>query len=180
MKPLGARRLAVVDVPLEDANRFILEFHRHHLDLKPGIGRYALAAVDETGLVRGVAVVGMPAALNRKTNQSTLEVSRVATDGSPNACSLLYGACARAAKALGFSEIITYILEDEPGTSLKASGWTQDPGTYGGVGWANRPGRRDGHPVGPKGRWRLTIRSPRPVVWPAMYDPAAAQLRLAV
>jgi hypothetical protein len=36
---------------------------------------------------------------------------------------MLYSACARAAKALGYGRIITYILESESGTSLRASGW---------------------------------------------------------
>lgn len=53
----------------------------------------------------------------------TLEVNRVATDGCENACSALYGAARRIASALGYSRLITYIREDEPGTSLRASGW---------------------------------------------------------
>lgn len=164
-------KLHIVDVTLEDANRFILAFHRHHLDLKAGLHRIALAACDPSGVVHGVAVLGQPVALNRMTNKSVLEVSRVATDGHPNACSVLYAACARAAKALGFESIITYILDSESGTSLRAAGWKQDDGFFGGIGWSNRPGRRDAHPIGPKGRWRLTLREPREVVWPAECEP---------
>lgn len=45
------------------------------------------------------------------------------TDGTANACSFLYAAAARAGRALGYDRIQTYILADEPGTSLKAAGW---------------------------------------------------------
>jgi hypothetical protein len=53
----------------------------------------------------------------------TAEVTRCCTDGTPNACSKLYAAAARAAKALGYRRLITYTLKSEPGTSLKAAGW---------------------------------------------------------
>lgn len=164
-------KLHVVSVTLEEANRFILAFHRHHLDLMAGLNRMALAACEPSGFVHGVAVLGQPVALNRMANKSTLEVSRVATDGHPNACSVLYAACARSAKALGYQTIITYVLDSENGTSLRAAGWTRDEGYYGGIGWANRPGRRDAHPIGPKGRWRLDLRAGREVIWPVECEP---------
>lgn len=164
-------KLRVSTVTMEEANAFILAFHRHHLDLPSGIGRYALAAVEPDGTVHGIAVVGLPAALNRMSEKRTMEVSRVATDGHPNACSILYAACARAAKALGFTRIITYVLDTEHGTSLKASGWTKDEGTFGGMPWSNRPGRRDGHPVGPKGRWSLALADLPEVLWPSECEP---------
>ena len=55
----------------------------------------------------------------------TAEVTRLVTDGTKNACSFLYGAAARAAFALGYRRIGTYILATEPGTSLTAAGWRQ-------------------------------------------------------
>jgi hypothetical protein len=70
----------------------------------------------------GAVIVGRPVA-RRVNHQTTLEVTRLVTDGSPNACSFLYGAAARAAKALGYDKIQTYILESELGTSLVAAGW---------------------------------------------------------
>jgi hypothetical protein len=82
------------------------------------------------------------------------EVTRLVTDGTPNACSMLYGAAARAADAMGFDRIQTFILEDEPGTSLKAAGWTFEGMTEGGD-W-NRPsrgGRRVDQPMIRKQRW---------------------------
>lgn len=74
------------------------------------------------GGLHGVAICSNPVARNADDGL-TLEVSRVCTDGARNACSMLYGACARIAKDMGFHKIQTYILVSEPGTSLKASGW---------------------------------------------------------
>jgi hypothetical protein len=53
----------------------------------------------------------------------TLEVNRMTTDGTKNACSMLYGAAWRVAKNLGYKKLITYTLPNETGASLKASGW---------------------------------------------------------
>lgn len=71
----------------------------------------------------------------------TLEVSRVCTDGTRNACSILYGACARIAKEMGFKKIQTYILESETGTSLKASGWKCE-GEAGVLDWLDTNSKR--------------------------------------
>jgi hypothetical protein len=51
-------------------------------------------------------------------------VNRTATDGAANANSMLYGAAWRAAKALGYSRLITYTQEGESGSSLRAAGWS--------------------------------------------------------
>jgi hypothetical protein len=87
----------------------------------------------------------------------TLEVTRLATDGCPNACSHLYAAVAKAAKAMGFKKVITYILESETGTSLKAVGWVPVAKTAGGS-WSrgSRP-RTDKHPLEPKVRWERDL-----------------------
>lgn len=45
------------------------------------------------------------------------------SSGERNVCSVLYAAAARAAQALGYERIQTYIFEAEHGASLKASGW---------------------------------------------------------
>ena len=72
----------------------------------------------------------------------TLEVTRVATDGAHNACSALYGAIRRAAKALGYTRLVTYTLQEEPGASLRAAGWRQDAEAGGGT-WS-KPSRPRG------------------------------------
>ena len=88
--------------------------------------------------MKGVAIVGHPIA-RRLDDGLTVEVLRVCTDGTHNACSILYGACARIAREMGYKRIVTYTLESEPGTSLKASGWTRI-GEAGGGDW-NVPSR---------------------------------------
>jgi len=117
-------------VELRKANAFVAQCHRHH---KPVVGhRFSLGAYVADKLV-GVCIVGRPVA--RMTCQHTVvEVTRLATDGTPNACSALYGAAARAARALGYVRIQTFILETEPGTSLKASGWVNEGAAGGGNG----------------------------------------------
>jgi len=132
-----------VRVELSEANDFVARHHRHH---KPVVGhRFSLGAVLEDKLV-GVAIVGRPVARMRDDG-ATLEVTRLCTDGTKGACSFLYGACARAAFALGFERIGTYILASEPGTSLTASGWRQI-GEVKGRSWTtpSRP-RVDKHPT---------------------------------
>jgi hypothetical protein len=92
-----------------------------------------MAVVDAESAVRGVCIVGRPVS-RHLDNGMTLEVTRLASDGCPNACSCLYGAAWRAAKALGYTKLITYILDTESGTSLKASGWKLLGKRGGGVG----------------------------------------------
>ncbi|MGY0466755.1 XF1762 family protein [Kitasatospora sp. cg17-2] len=52
-----------------------------------------------------------------------MEVTRVATDGTSNACSKLYAAAWRATSALGYTRLVTYTRADETGASLRAAGW---------------------------------------------------------
>ena len=52
----------------------------------------------------------------------------------PNACSILYAAAYRAARAMGYNKVVTYILDTENGTSLKAAGYTCE-GRAGGLEW---------------------------------------------
>ncbi len=73
----------------------------------------------------GVAIAGRPTNRNNDDGQ-TVEVLRVATDGTPNAPSALLGACRQAAKAIGSARIITYTLDDETGSSLRGAGWTRE------------------------------------------------------
>lgn len=81
----------------------------------------------------GVAIIGRPVA-RRLDNGWTLEVNRCCTDGTYNACSMLYSAAWRITKNLGYKRLITYILNSEKGTSLKASNWKL-VGEAGGGNW---------------------------------------------
>lgn len=149
--------LRLCPITQQKAKEFVARHHRHN---KPPLGCvFAVSCVDETGAVRGVAIAGRPIARGNQDGV-TCEITRCCTDGSRNACSLLYGACANAAKALGYQRIITYTLEAEPGSSLRAAGFMQDalvPETS----WASTTRIRfqtdmfgqDSRPVGPKIRW---------------------------
>lgn len=113
------RGLQVVPVSFEDACEFIGAWHRHHAP--PRGHKYSIGVASGTTLV-GVAVVGRPVARNFDDGR-TLEVTRVATDGTKHACSMLYAAAWRAASAMGYRRLVTYTQVDESGSSLKAAGW---------------------------------------------------------
>ena len=119
--------LIIRPIILREANAYVAQHHRHNM---PTNGhKWSLACYDGNRLC-GVAIAGQP--VSRLMDDGlTIEVRRVCTDGTYNACSILYGACARVAKAMGYRRIITYTLVSEPGTSLKASGWT----SCGEAGW---------------------------------------------
>jgi len=142
-------KLSVVPCDFAEANAFVKQFHRHH---KPMPGCKFSIAVAEGERVCGVAMVGRPVA-RMLDDGWTLEVNRVATDGTKNACSILYGAAWRAAKAMGYRKLVTYILDSEPGTSLRAAGW-KCVGEAGGGKWGreSRP-RVDKHPTQGKIKW---------------------------
>lgn len=146
--------MSLIPLPLDEANAFVEKVHRHH---GPVVGhKFSLGAVKD-GEVVGVAIVGRPTA-RRRDDGLTLEVTRLATDGTRNACSFLYGACARAAFALGYHRLGTYILASESGASLKASGWHL-VGETPGRSWSvpSRP-RVDKHPLQKK----LLFEAPHP------------------
>lgn len=106
---------------LGDAREYVRMWHRTH-EPPPG-GLFAVGCAFFGGVPRGVAIVGRPVA-RILDDGWTAEVTRVATDGTKNACSFLYGCAWRAARALGYVRLVTYTLASEPGTSLRASGWT--------------------------------------------------------
>jgi hypothetical protein len=136
-------KLAHVRVDLAEANAFVEQHHRHH---KPVVGHlFSIGAILDDKIV-GVVIVGRPVSRMRDDGV-TAEVTRLCTDGTRNACSFLYGAAAKAAFALGFHRIGTYILIDEDGASLRASGWKL-LGERGGGSWSvpSRP-RVDKHPT---------------------------------
>ena len=144
--PNEVGRLSLAPIDFDAAASFVRDLHRHHT---PPVGhKFSLAAMIGDKLV-GVAIVGRPVA-RRRDDGRTLEVTRLCTDGTRNACSFLYGACAKAAFALGYGRIGTYILKREPGTSLAAAGWKligETPGRSWSV--PSRP-RDDKHPIEPK------------------------------
>lgn len=136
-------------VTLKEANRFIEQHHRHHLP--PQGAKFAIAVNDGEKVV-GVIVVGRPVA-RLFDDGFTAEVTRCCTDGTKNAASMLYGAAWRAARAMGYRRLVTYTLNTEPGTSLKAAGWKLI-GQAGGGTWNRKARPRvDTHPTGQKLLW---------------------------
>lgn len=125
--------LELVPITLKEANKFVEQYHRHH---KPTTGHKFSIAVAKDDQIVGVAIVGRP--VSRYLDDGwTLEVNRLCTDGTRNACSMLYAAAWRAARAMGYKKVITYILNTEPGTSLKAAGW-KCVGEAGGERWTGK------------------------------------------
>lgn len=144
--------LTVVPIELSEANAFVARHHRHHKPV-PG-AKFCIGVSDEQNDIHGVAIVGRPTA-RLSDNGWTLEVTRLATDGAKNACSMLYAAAWRATRAMGYRRLITYTLNTEPGTSLRAAGW-KCLGEAGGGSW-NRTGRPrvDKHPLQRKLAWEV-------------------------
>ena len=141
--------MKVVPITLKASNDFVRLFHRNH---KPVVGHKFSVAVEHDGVMCGVAIVGRP--VSRHLDDGvTLEVTRVCTTGEKNACSMLYGAAWRAAKALGYRKIVTYTLPEEGGASLRAANW-EFAGEAGGGNWNcdSRP-RKDSEHQCVKHRW---------------------------
>lgn len=132
--------LRIIPIEFAQACEFVGEWHRHHPSIVGHRFSVGLALGDE---LVGVAIVGNP--VGRWKDGLTLEVNRTCVaDGIPNGNSMLYGACWRAAKALGWRRLITYTQDGESGASLRAAGWrviAERPARHG-VGWATRPRRK--------------------------------------
>jgi hypothetical protein len=144
---------AIVPLSLAEANALVARWHRHS---NPTVGhKFSLGlAVGEE--VVGAAIVGRPVA--RPLDDGwTLEVLRCVTDGHRNGCSMLYGACWRAARSLGYRKLVTYTLKSESGSSLRASGW-RTVGEVSARSWdtPSRP-RVDKHSLQERIRWELAV-----------------------
>ena len=132
--------LHLVPISLAQANEHVALWHRHNAPM-PG-AKFCIGAADEAGVLRAVAIIGRPVARGLDDGQ-TLEVNRVATDGSRNANSLLYGAAARAAFAIGYTRVITYTQVAESGSSLKGAGWKVIAARPARKGWSTPSRPRD-------------------------------------
>jgi hypothetical protein len=146
------------------ASEFIGKHHRHHVPPRGAkfvVGCESHTYVDIMPAVKvwklcGVAVAGRP--VSRVLDDGkTLEVTRLCTDGTPNACSYLYSACARIAGEMGYYKIQTYILASESGVSLRAAGWQKEADIRG-KSWStpSRP-RVDAAPTVNKERWAKIV-----------------------
>ena len=146
--------IKAIPLELKQANEFVDSLHRHHKAVHRDKFR---VGAEVNGRLVGVAQVGRPVS-RMLDNGDTVEVVRLCTDGTRDVCSFLYSRCARVAKELGYSKIITYILETENGASLKAAGWKEVAVTSGGS-W-DRPSRRRTAeaPTCPKRRYEKVLR----------------------
>jgi hypothetical protein len=111
--------LQLVPVNWQTVRGFVAMWHRHH---RPPTGYLWAHGVASGELLVGVAIVGRPVASALQDGR-TVEVTRTATDGYPNANSMLYGAVARAAFAKGYRRVVTYTQAGESGASLRAAGY---------------------------------------------------------
>lgn len=135
-------------ISFREASAFVNTHHRHH---GATVGcKFCVALYDEDKLV-GVAICGRP--VSRYYDDGlTCEINRLCTDGTRNACSMLYGASCRVAKEMGYRKVITYILESENGASLKASNFVCE-GSAGGTHWTGIRNRNQNLPCEMKTRW---------------------------
>ena len=141
-----------------EACQFIDQNHRHH---RPSVGcKFCIGLYDDKKLI-GCAICGRPVS-RHLDNGLTCEITRLCTDGTRNACSMLYGACCRTAKAMGYKSIITYILASENGASLKASGFSCE-GAAGGTHWTGVRNKGQDIPREMKTRWRRDLVKEKPV-----------------
>lgn len=139
-------------ITLKEASNFINSYHRHH---KATVGHKFSVGLYEGDKLIGCAVCGRP--VSRFLDDGlTCEINRLCTDGTRNACSMLYGACCRIAKEMGYRKIITYILKSEDGASLKASNFICD-GEAGGTHWTGERNKRQDIPNEMKTRWHKDL-----------------------
>lgn len=155
--------MILVPVDLTPAKRFVNEHHRHNE--APEGWRFGVG-LEHDGELVGVAMVGRPVA--RKLQQADrflCEITRCVTTGERNACSMLYGAACRMAKAAGYRRAITYSLPEEGGASLRAAGFVIDAELPDARPWS-QPSRTRyeetllgprKRPTGPKIRWRRDL-----------------------
>lgn len=92
--------MKIIPCTYKTACEFVNRHHRHHI-ASPGC-KFCLGLMDNNRLC-GVAICGRP--VSRYLDDGfTIEINRLCTDGTRNACSMLYGACCRVAKAMGYKK----------------------------------------------------------------------------
>jgi hypothetical protein len=151
-------KLSVAPCTVKAALGYVRAWHRHLPEVQGGL--FAASCVDPSGYVVAVAIAGNPPRVWQGTGR--VVISRVAASVGGNACGMLYGALASAAKALGYREAWTYTLPDETGKTLRGAGFVDMGLTAGGE--HDRPSRRRAAAVRPepKRRW---LRVLHPVRW---------------
>jgi hypothetical protein len=140
--------MKIVPITFRYAQQFVKDYHRHNPNV---VGcKFAIGCQGDDGIV-GVAICGRPVS-RYLDDGKTLEINRVCTNGAANACSMLYGACCRIAKEMGYERVITYTLQSETGASVKASNFICD-GEAGGTHWTGKRDKGQNIPNEMKVRW---------------------------
>ena len=155
MEQEGKRSMEIRPITLRVANDFVRDYHRHNQCV---VGcKFAVGLFSGEEIV-GVAIAGRPISRHLDDGE-TIEINRVCTKGERNACSMLYGACCRVAKAMGYKRAITYTLESETGISLKSSNFVCR-GRCGGKRWTGKrsAASKAVYPAEYKMRWEKILR----------------------
>ena len=144
--------MKIVPITFRYAQQFVKDYHRHNPNV---VGcKFAIGCQGDVGIV-GVAICGRPVS-RYLDDGKTLEINRVCTNGAANACSMLYGACCRIAKEMGYERVITYTLQSETGASVKASNFICD-GEAGGTHWTGKRDKGQNIPNEMKVRWHRDL-----------------------
>jgi hypothetical protein len=144
--------MKIVPITFRYAQQFVKDYHRHNPNV---VGcKFAIGCQGDNGIV-GVAICGRPVS-RYLDDGKTLEINRVCTNGAANACSMLYGACCRIAKEMGYERVITYTLQSETGASVKASNFICD-GEAGGTHWTGKRDKGQNIPNEMKVRWHRDL-----------------------
>ena len=144
--------MKIVPITFRYAQQFVKDYHRHNPNV---VGcKFAIGCQGDDGIV-GVAICGRPVS-RYLDDGKTLEINRVCTNGAANACSMLYGACCRIAKEMGYERVITYTLQSETGASVKASNFICD-GEAGGTHWTGKRDKGQNIPNEMKVRWHRDL-----------------------
>ncbi|GGN26214.1 XF1762 family protein [Streptomyces fuscichromogenes] len=160
--PAGAQRLHIRPLKWKAACSYVEQHHRHH---DPPQGhQFSLGVQTDNGSLVGVAIVGRPVS-RHFDNGLTIEVTRVATDSTTNACSALYAAAWRTARNAGYRRAITYTQDGETGASLRAAGWRKVADLPARPGWdaPSRPRRTLGTENVARALWEITTHDAPPL-----------------
>ena len=113
-----AKELSIIPLSLKEANDFVTKYHRHNK--KCAGHKWSIGAIYQSELV-GVIIVGRPVA-RKLDNRFTLEVNRnCVLDNAPKGtCSFLYAKAIKIWQSMGGKKLITYTLNTESGSSLRA------------------------------------------------------------
>lgn len=144
----------MVPITKNDARAFIERHHSHH---NAPIQAIMWAAVEFKDQVVCVGCLERPKARVTASSTKTVEITRVASDGSAkNAASKCIAHISRAALALGYTRLISFTLLGEAGTSYRAAGWRVTGLTPPRKGWSSsgRP-RARAQQKGAKVRWEF-------------------------